>query len=137
MLKNKLIDLFLFREGTEEEADGSLQPIITVGSVVWGVILRSAIIIALGFLLIQRSEFREYWWFFLFFFWFVAIYPGWRQYSKYQTRIKKLEENTLCGSCKHFEQTSILCKIYDEHVSKEYIPCDGLNWEPKHFDTTE
>lgn len=133
----KAKDLFLFREGKEENEEGTIQPIITTGSVVWGVLLRSAIIIFLGFLIAAAFEMNKLFWFFFFIFWFVAVYPGWRQYQLFQKRIKNVEESTLCGSCKHFEKTSQLCKIFDEHVSKDYIPCEGLNWEPKHFDSDE
>jgi len=127
----------MFREGTEEEADGTHQPIITTGSIVWGVLLRSAIIMVLSFILMIYLENHTYSYMFFFIFWFAAAYPGWRQYQLFQQRIKKVEESTLCGSCRHFEPSSQLCKILDEHVTREYIPCEGLSWEPRHFDTPE
>lgn len=130
----KIADLFLFREGTEEDEQGIRQPIINVGSIVWGVILRSTIIVALSFLFIQYFRGNSYWWIVLFIFWFAAIYPGWKQYQNYNVKIKDIEENTLCGKCKYFEPTGQFCKIYDEHVTKDYIPCDGLDWEPKSFE---
>jgi len=124
----------MFREGTEEEADGSLVPILTTGSIIWGVLLRSAIIIFSSFLIIEIFDMRQYWWFFFLLFWFFAAYPGWRQFQKFQERIKKVSEDTLCGSCRNFESSSQLCKILDEHVTKEYIPCEGLSWEPKSYE---
>lgn len=133
-IKDKIIDVFMFREGTDEDDEGQSQPVITIGSVVWGMIFRSAVIIFLTFIMIDQLEIREHWWIFSFLLWFAAIYPGWRQYNKFHNRIKKIEEETLCGSCRNFEPSSQLCKIYDEHVSKDYIPCDGLNWEPKDLD---
>ncbi len=133
----KISDALMFREGTEEEADGSLQPIITTGSIVWGILLRSLIVFILSFAIMIYLENRTYGYMFFFIFWFVAAYPGWRQYQLFQTRIKKVEESTLCGSCINFESSSQLCKIFDEHVTRNYIPCEGLNWEPRHFDTVE
>lgn len=130
----KYIDLFMFREGTEEEADGTTQPIITTGSIVWGVLLRSSILIFLTFFLVESVGLRKYWWLLFFVIWFGAAYPGWRQFQLFQKRIKKVEEETLCGSCKHFDSGSQLCRIYDEHVTKDYLPCEGLNWEPTNFE---
>lgn len=132
----KISDLFMFREGTEEE-DGKLQPVITTGSIVWGVLLRTAIVIAVSFFLMVYIENREYVFLLFFLLWFAAAYPGWRQYQIFQNRIKKVEESTLCGSCIHFDSSSQLCKIFDEHVSRDYIPCEGLNWEPKHYDSED
>jgi hypothetical protein len=73
---------------------------------------------------------RQYWYFMLFAIWIGAAYPGWMQYKKYQERMKKFTEETLCGSCRHFESSAQLCKIYDRHVSSNYVPCEGMNWEP-------
>ena len=130
----KIADIFLFREGTEEDEQGMKQPIVNVGSIVWGVILRSSIIIGLSFLFSSYIRFHDYWWLAVFIFWFAAIYPGWKQYQKYNVKIQDIEENTLCGKCKYFEPTGQFCKIYDEHITKDYIPCDGLDWEPKTFE---
>ncbi len=135
MWQEKIIDIFQFREGTEEEADGSQTPIITAGSVAWGIILRSFIIIMSIFLLFMNWDYRQYWFIALFFLWFLAIYPGYRQYQKFNQRIEIIKEETLCGSCKNFEPTSQLCKIYDEHISKTYLPCEGESWELIHFDS--
>ncbi len=133
----KASDLLMFREGTEEDIDGRPVPIITSGSIVWGILLRSAIIIMISFIIMAIFEYRPYLYFFFFIFWFAAAYPGWRQYQLFQERVKKVSEETLCGSCRHFEITSQLCKILDEHVTAEYIPCEGLSWEPRHYDSED
>ena len=49
-LGNKVADYLMFREGTEG-LEGEVQPVVTTGSIVWGVILRSAIIIVISFFL--------------------------------------------------------------------------------------
>jgi hypothetical protein len=90
-IKDKAIDIFMFREGTDEDEHGSSQPVITTGSVVWGMIFRSAVIVFLTFVIIDQFEIRSNWWIFSFILWFAAIYPGWRQYNKFTTRIKKIE----------------------------------------------
>lgn len=126
----KIVDLFMFREGTEED-DYSTRPIITTGSIVWGVILRSLIIIFLTFFLLDRGYGHSVW-VLLFVYWFAVVFPAYRQYQKFNKRMDKFQEETLCGSCRHFIPGSQLCSMYDEHVSKDYIPCDGNDWEPKY-----
>lgn len=128
----KIADFLMFREGTEEDEEGALQPVVTTGSIVWGILLRSAIIVVISFLIIEITGQRNWW--ITFIVWLFAIYPAFRQFNIFQERIKKVEEETLCGSCKHFDATSQLCKIYDEHITKSYIPCDGLNWEPLSYE---
>jgi hypothetical protein len=137
MLSDKLIDVLQFREGTEEEADGSIQPIITTGSIVWGVLLRTAIIVFLSFIFYQFFGMQKFWWFTLLLIWFVSAYPAYRQYQIFQHRIQKVQEETLCGKCKYFESSSQLCRLYDEHISKNYIPCEGLSWEPTTVDEND
>ena len=131
MITDKIIDVIMFREGADDDA--THQPKITTGSVVWGMLSRSLVLILISTLLLESLKLREYWYFILFLIWAIAIYPGWRQYKHFQEKMETFQEETLCGSCKNFESSSQLCKIYDEHVTKEYIPCQGENWEPNSF----
>lgn len=131
-LLEKIFDFLLFREGTTE--DNSSEPIVTTGSIVFGALLRAAIIIFITLFVVIEYDYRGYWWISAFFVWFFAFYPAYRQYTKYNQRIESFSEDTLCGKCKHFEPSSQLCRITDEHVTQNYIPCEGLSWEPKSFD---
>jgi hypothetical protein len=132
MITDKIIDVLMFREGTDDD-DGTHQPRITTGSVVWGILLRSFVLILISTLLLESLKFREYWFLILFLIWGIAIYPGWRQYKHFQEKMESFQEETLCGSCRNFDADSQLCKIYDEHVTKDYIPCQGESWEPNSF----
>lgn len=114
-----------------------MQPVITTGSIVWGVLLRTSIIFAVSFFLVTRIDSKEIYWIALFIVWLFAFYPAWRQYEIFRDRITRITEETLCGSCRHFDSTSQLCRIYDEHPTEKYIPCEGLKWEPSHFDQSE
>lgn len=126
---NKIIDLIMFREtSTEEEL--STEPRITEGSIIWGAIFRSALVIFLSFFFYYTWWFRQYWWMSLFVLWLFAIYPAYRQYQRFKITIDNLKESTLCGSCKHFDATGQICIKYDEHVTEDYIPCEGADWEP-------
>ncbi len=132
---DKLIDLFMFRMGTEEDEEGAQQPVITTGSIIWGMILRTAIIVVISFFVVSRYPSSNAVWMLLFALWLIAIYPGWQQFQNFKRKMDKFEEETLCGSCRHFDSSSQLCTIYDEHPTKDYIPCEGLNWEPSQFDS--
>lgn len=134
MNSNRLIDIFMFREGTEEDDMGIHQPVITTGSIVWGLILRASILMLICFFAVEYFRNAFFWWFSIFLIWFGAAYPAWRQYQIFRNRIAKIIEETLCGSCRNFFEDSQLCKIYDEHPTKDYIPCEGDSWEPKQFD---
>lgn len=125
----KIKHLFLFKDVTED--DNHNEPVVTYGSIVWGVLLRTAIIVALTMVVTYGYGQNEVWYLSMFAIWLVALYPGWQQYQHFETRIKKFTEDTLCGSCKHFNQESQLCRLYDEHVTTNHIPCEGESWEPK------
>jgi hypothetical protein len=128
----KIKDLLLFRHGTKENESGEIKSIITPGSIVWGILLRTFILVISSFILFETVVWtRSYWWFVFFIIWYGAAYPGWRQFQDFNENIEKVEESTLCGSCKHFDKTSQLCKIYDEHITEDYLPCEGVDWEPK------
>jgi len=124
----KLKDIFMFREGSE--IDNVLTPpTVTIGSIVWGILLHSAIIIIATTFIVMFLGKRELWWFSAFIFWFVAIYPAYKQYYKFYSRIKKLRTDTLCGKCKYFVIESQLCSVLDEHIGLDTIPCEGESWE--------
>lgn len=133
---DKISDILMFRLPTKEDSQ-SREPKVTTGSIIWGVLLRTAFLIVIITLLLESLSMRQHWWLMLFAIWFGAAFPAWNQYRKFQERIKEFQEETLCGSCVHFEANSQLCKIFDEHVSTEYIPCEGMNWEPKHSDLND
>ena len=30
----------------------------------------------------------------------------------------------------HFESSAQICSKYDEHITENHIPCEGMDWEP-------
>ncbi|MDR0927572.1 MAG: hypothetical protein LBO69_07390 [Ignavibacteria bacterium] len=132
---DKIKDLLMFREGSDID-NYIVPPTVTTGSIIWGILLRSTIIVlGTSFFVIYWGN-SEYWWFAVFFFWFFVAYPAYRQHSAFQSRLQQLKSDTLCGKCKHFAPDSQLCTILDEHIGTEFIPCDGESWEasPDIFD---
>lgn len=130
MVHEKFLDYLMFRE-YNPNADKQANPTITTGSIVYGLLLRSVLIIVLSLTLIPMFDLYSYWWTFFLALWLVAAYPAYRQYQFYTDKIDALLEDTLCGKCKHFDSSNQLCKILDEHIGEKYIPCGGDNFEPK------
>jgi hypothetical protein len=113
----------------EPEIDGKGE-IVTTGSIVWGVLVRSGIILLLTLTLNDYFVFRYNLWIILVLLWFVVAFPAYRKYKKFSDKTDEMMSGILCGSCRHFVKSSQLCGIYDEHVSEDYIPCEGDSWEP-------
>ncbi len=126
----KISNLLMFQEGSIDDSYSS-EPVVTTGSIIWGVLLRSLIIMLLSFFVVEQLSDRSAWWIAFFGFWLFAAYPAYKQFMQFNKRMADFQESTLCGSCKHFNSGGQLCTLYDEHVSKEHIPCGGEDWEPK------
>lgn len=133
MWTDKILDLFMFREGGPEDSDTN-EPVVTTGSVVWGLLLRSTIILFAFYYLSERYGSPDFWWLLILVLWFFAAFPAYRQYTKFNKRIEEFSATTLCGSCKYFDKTGQRCIVLDEHVSSTYVPCEGLKWEPTTFE---
>ena len=122
----KIKDIFMFRQGGN--IDNYLtSPTVTSGSILWGILLRAAILIIIAVPLVLYK--RELAWVTLFIFWILVVFPAYKQYITLNSRLEVLEEETLCGKCKYFIKESQLCSTLDEHISKENVPCDGSLWE--------
>ena len=124
----KIKDIFMFREGGNTD-NYLTPPTVTSGSILWGILFRSAVLIIIAIVLILLLNKREFAWIALFVFWICVAYPAYRQYTVLNKRLEVLEEETLCGKCRYFIKESQLCSALDEHISKNNIPCDGNMWE--------
>ncbi len=106
-------------------------PEITVGSILlWGLI-KTAVLVALTWFVVERYRLYEYWYAGLGVFWLLVAYPAYLQYQRFKAQTEHLEKNSLCATCRYFDATGHFCRIMDEHVSESYIPCEGLRWEGK------
>jgi hypothetical protein len=61
----------------------------------------------------------------------LIIHPAMVSYRWFERRNKKVIESSLCSSCKNFDPSAVLCIKYDKHPTENYVPCDGVEWEPK------
>ncbi|TAE28199.1 MAG: hypothetical protein EAZ92_08435 [Candidatus Kapaibacterium sp.] len=106
-------------------------PEITVGSILlWGLI-KTAVLVALTWFVVERYRLYEYWYAGLGVFWLLVAYPAYLQYQRFKSQTEHLEQNSLCATCRYFDATGHFCRVMDEHVSESYIPCEGLRWEGK------
>lgn len=124
----KLFRLLNFSTENPELEDKT--EMVTTGSIVWGVLVRTVIIMILSLTLIDVLDLRSNWWVILVLLWFVVAFPAYRKYKDFSDKADEISSGILCGSCRHFVKSSQLCSIYDEHVSEDYIPCEGDDWEP-------
>lgn len=125
----KLFKLLNFE--TVDSTENTTQPVVTTGSIVFGVIIRTAIIIIISFFLVDYFDFRGNWWIVAIALWFLVAFPAYRRYKKFSEETEAFVEETLCGKCRYFDPSSKLCTILDEHPTENYIPCEGESWEPR------
>lgn len=64
-------------------------------------------------------------------FYLFVISPAVTFYRKFFEKNSDVIELSLCASCKHFDKSAVLCMKYDKHPTKDFIPCDGVAWEPR------
>ena len=73
------------------------------------------------------------------FFWIISVlaiylfvfYPTYSAYKRFVDENKNVITNSLCSSCKHFNESAVLCTKYDKHPTENFIPCEGTDWELK------
>jgi hypothetical protein len=61
----------------------------------------------------------------------LIIHPAIVAYRWFEERNKNVISSTLCSSCRHFDPSAVLCMKYDKHPTENYVPCEGVDWEPK------
>lgn len=55
--------------------------------------------------------------------------PARKSYAAFKEKQNDELSGTLCAMCKHFDATAVICLKHDEHPTREYLPCDGIDWE--------
>jgi len=61
----------------------------------------------------------------------IIIHPTVTGLKKFDLKSKNILYSTICSNCKHFDSSAVLCMKHDKHPAEDYIPCDGIHWEPK------
>ena len=101
-----------------------------MGGIVFWALVRIAVFIPTMWLLSDIIDYQLWWAITLMGIYGVIIHPAAIQYRFFVEENKKIVNNTLCSSCKHFDETAILCLIHDKHPTLDNLPCEGMGWEP-------
>lgn len=103
-----------------------------MGEIVFWTIIRTAVTIP-GLWILKSQVDSQLWYLIsLAAIYVLIIHPAIQSYRWFEQRNKKIIHTTLCSSCRHFDPSAILCMKYDKHPTENYIPCDGVDWEPNH-----
>jgi hypothetical protein len=102
-----------------------------LGEIVFWTIIRTAITIPGLWILKSHIDFQIWWMISVAAIYVLIIHPAIVSYRWFEERNKKVIDSTLCSSCKSFDPSAVLCMKYDKHPTENYIPCDGIEWEPK------
>ncbi len=54
-----------------------------------------------------------------------VILPAFYSYKSFYQENKEVIENSVCSRCRHFDRSAVLCKKYEAHPKKDFIPCGG------------
>ena len=101
-----------------------------MGGIIFWAIIRTAVLIPALWLMQGFIEYKYWWWFGIMAVYGVISHPATIQYRLFLEENKEIIKNTLCSTCKHFDKTAVLCLINDKHPTLNYLPCEGLDWEP-------
>jgi len=108
-----------------------------MGAIIYWAIIRMAILIPLLWIGYDFLDYSLWFWFGLLSLYGVILHPAMIQYRLFVEENKEIISNTLCSSCQHFDETAVICLMYDKHPSVDHLPCDGIDWEPKPISQTE
>ncbi len=102
-----------------------------MGGIIYWAIIRIAILIPLLWIATDYIEYKYWWMVVTMSIYGIIMHPAFIQYKLFREKNEEIITNTLCSSCKHFDESAVLCLKYDEHPTEDEIPCEGSAWEPK------
>jgi hypothetical protein len=103
-----------------------------MGEIVFWTIMRTAIVIPAMWILRSYIDFELWWTISLMAVYLIIVHPTSIHYKLFEQKNKDIIESTLCSSCKHFDRSAVLCMKHDKHPSMDFLPCEGVDWEPGH-----
>jgi len=102
-----------------------------LGDIIFWAILRTAIVIPAVWILKSHIDEQLWWIVIIAAIYGIIIHPIVLSVKRFEAKSKDILESTICSNCKHFDPSAVLCMKHDKHPTKDYIPCDGIHWEPK------
>lgn len=101
-----------------------------MGKIVFWSLIRIAALIPVLWIAIDWIDYKFWWILSAMAVYGVVFHPAIIQYRIFKEENREVLEDTICSRCKHFDQSAVLCLKYDEHPKEDYIPCNGIDWEP-------
>ena len=102
-----------------------------MGEIVFWTLIRTLIMIPVIWISLDYFDYKFWWIISIIAFYIVIIHPAIIGYKKFEEKNKDVNENSLCSTCRHYDKTAVLCMKYDKHPTMNFIPCNGVDWEPK------
>jgi glucan phosphoethanolaminetransferase (alkaline phosphatase superfamily) len=102
-----------------------------LGDIIFWALIRIAIVIPAIWILRAHLDEQLWWLISIAAVYVIIIHPAFTAYKKFESKSKSISGSIICSSCKHFNESAFLCMKHDKHPSEDYIPCDGIHWEPK------
>jgi hypothetical protein len=102
-----------------------------LGEIIFWTLVRILIIIPTIWILRGYFDYQAWWSISFLLIYGVVLHPAIVQFRYFLENNKEVLESSLCSSCEHFEKSAVLCMKHDEHPTKHYLPCDGIDWSPK------
>jgi hypothetical protein len=102
-----------------------------MGAIVFWTLVRILLVIPALWVALEFMDFKFWWTVCILAVYGIVIHPAVIHYRLFEEKNREIIETTLCSSCKHFDKSAVLCMKYDKHPTKENLPCEGLDWEPK------
>ena len=101
-----------------------------MGGIVYWTLIRLALSI-ISVIYLSDFYYGKFWWpMVLLALYLIVVHPAYSQYKEFVKNNTAVIEDTLCSNCKHFNETAVLCMKHDKHPSQDYLPCEGMHWEP-------
>lgn len=100
-----------------------------MGDIIFWALIRTVVLVPTLWYLLSFFKYENWILWSAFAIYLVVIHPAITQYQKFVRQNREVVSDTLCASCKHFDESAVLCMKHDKHPTKEYIPCDGIHWE--------
>jgi hypothetical protein len=102
-----------------------------MGEIVFWTLFRIVLLIPVLWILRSYIDFGFWWIISAMGIYVIIIHPAIVHYKLFEEKNKEVIESSLCSTCRNFDKSAVLCLKHDRHPSINYIPCDGLHWEPK------
>jgi hypothetical protein len=103
-----------------------------MGSIIyWGLLRFAVVLVSFWFLRDVIEKYGDWWSLFFVAIGVVVLYPAQLAYMQHREKVKQVNLEVICTSCKHYNRDEALCTALDQLVTSSIVPCEAVMWEPK------